>query len=156
VEVDRFEGVREVARRKYSLPDAAPARPGEGLEMAVDGLAAVSERLRPVVIEDMDALTLIKREDSPTTLQYLDPPYLHDTRASKDLYAFEMTREEHVELLSLLTDPSLKGKFMLSGYRNDLYDGALIGWTRHEFDLPNHQAGGDEKRRMIECVWCNF
>lgn len=42
VEVDRFEGVREVARRKYSLPDAAPARPGEGLEMAVDGLAALA------------------------------------------------------------------------------------------------------------------
>jgi hypothetical protein len=37
-----------------------------------------------------------------------------------------------------------------------LYDTTLAGWTRHDFDLPNNAAGGAAKRRMMECVWCNF
>jgi hypothetical protein len=45
---------------------------------------------------------------------------------------------------------------MVSGYRSDLYDRRLSDWTRHEFDLPNQAAGGPEKRRMTEVVWCNF
>ncbi len=51
-----------------------------------------------------------------------------------------------------------RGKFMLSGYRSSLYDRAAEanGWTRHDFDIANHAAGGEEKRRMVECLWCNF
>jgi hypothetical protein len=45
---------------------------------------------------------------------------------------------------------------MLSGYPNDLYDTALAGWPRHTFALPNNAAGGKEKRRMTEVLWCNF
>jgi DNA adenine methylase len=123
---------------------------------AVDGLAAVHDRLRPVVLENMDALQLIRHEDTPETLFYLDPPYLHETRATKDLYAHEMTQGQHKELLDLLI--GIQGKFLLSGYHSPLYDSVAErhGWKCREFDLPNHQAGGDTKRRMIECVWSNF
>jgi DNA adenine methylase len=121
---------------------------------AVDGLPAVHARLRPVVVENLDALRLIKREDTPGTLFYCDPPYLHSTRASTNAYAHEMTAAGHRELLKVLLD--CRGKVMLSGYRSALYDRALAGWTRHDFDLPNHAAGGEVKRRMTECVWCNF
>jgi DNA adenine methylase len=37
-----------------------------------------------------------------------------------------------------------------------LYDRRLCDWTRHEFSLPNQAAGGKQKRRMVEVVWCNF
>lgn len=123
---------------------------------AVDGLPAVHARLRPVVVENMDAVKLIRREDTPHTLFYLDPPYLHETRVSTDAYAHEMTREQHAELLETLA--ALKGKFILSGYPSDLYDGyaARLGWGRKDFDLPNHAAGGKSKRRMVERVWMNF
>ena len=40
--------------------------------------------------------------------------------------------------------------------RSELYDAMLEGWSRHTFDLPNNAAGGEEKRRMTEVVWCNF
>jgi DNA adenine methylase len=57
-------------------------------------------------------------------------------------------------LLGVLKD--CKGKVMLSGYASQLYEDALAGWARHEFDLPNNAAGGASKARMTECVWCNF
>ncbi len=121
---------------------------------AVDGLAEVHNRLRRVLIENLHALELIRREDGPGTLFYCDPPYLHETRTSPDAYAFEMSESEHVQLLTTLRE--CKGKVMISGYPSDLYDNTLNGWVRHTFELPNNVAAGASKRRMTEVVWCNF
>jgi DNA adenine methylase len=65
-----------------------------------------------------------------------------------------MTEEDHRELLAVLR--ACKGKVMLSGYPSSLYDAALAGWTRHVFTVANHAAGGCQKRKMAETVWCNF
>jgi len=123
---------------------------------AVEGLSDVHNRLKRVVILNHDALDVIREQDGEKTLCYADPPYLHETRVSKDAYSHEMTAEQHRELLSVLT--TLKGKFILSGYRSKLYDdfAAVHGWHRKDYDLPNHAAGGDSKRRMVESCWCNF
>jgi DNA adenine methylase len=121
---------------------------------AVEGLPAVHARLRRVLVENMPALDLIRREDTPTTLFYLDPPYLHETRVSTDAYAFEMSAADHRDLLDLIR--SVKGKVMLSGYPSALYDKALANWTRHVFELANHAAGGKVKGRECEVLWCNF
>jgi DNA adenine methylase len=123
---------------------------------AVDGLAAIHARLQTVVLESVDALEIIRREDEPGTLFYLDPPYLHETRTATQAYHFEMTKEQHRSLLELLL--VIKGKFMLSGYHSDLYDRSFprIRFNCHEFELPNNAAGGKSKRRMTECLWTNF
>lgn len=121
---------------------------------AVDGLPAVHARLRRVLIENKPALDLIRSEDTPETLFYLDPPYLHETRTSTDVYAHEMSRDDHISLLEEIQ--SCKGRVMLSGYCSDVYDFALRNWNRHTFDLPNNAAGGKEKRRMTEVLWTNF
>ena len=122
---------------------------------AVDGLPDIHSRLRRVFIENLPAVTLIRREDGPDTLFYCDPPYLHDTRTSPNAYGnHEMNEADHRQLLLALR--SCKGKVMLSGYPSELYEADLGGWTRHDFDLPNNAAGGDAKRRMTECLWCNF
>jgi DNA adenine methylase len=121
---------------------------------AVEGLPQVHDRLRRVLIERMPAVALIKREDTPATLFYCDPPYLHETRTATDAYAHEMTEKDHRELLTTLL--GCKGNVMLSGYASDLYEETLGGWTRHTFDLPNNAAGGETKRRMTEVLWCNW
>jgi len=123
---------------------------------AVDGLPAVHARLRRVAILNRPALEVIRQQDGPDTLFYLDPPYLHETRATTGEYAHEMSADEHEELLTTLRQ--IKGRFLLSGYRSDLYSNFErdCGWTRHDFELPNNSAGGKSKRRMVECVWCNF
>lgn len=52
----------------------------------------------------------------------------------------------------------IEGKFLLSGYDHRLYHAAAErwGWHRHEFEVANHAAGGEAKRRMTEVVWTNF
>ena len=121
---------------------------------AVEGLPAVHERLKSVLILNDDALKVIRKEDSPTTLHYLDPPYQHATRASTDVYEHEMTDEDHRQLLELIQN--VEGKVMLSGYHSPLYDKMLADWNLKEFDKANNSAGGKAKRRMVECLWMNF
>lgn len=121
---------------------------------AVEGLPAVHARLRRVAVLNRPALDVIRSQDGPGTLFYLDPPYLHSTRAVRDAYAHEMTEAEHRDLLDMVRQ--CKGKVMLSGYPSSLYDTALGSWTRHMFDLPNNAAGGAIKNRETEVLWCNW
>lgn len=125
---------------------------------AVEGLSGVHERLKRVVVLNRDALDVIRQQDGPKTLYYLDPPYMHQTRATTSEYKFEMTEDQHGELLETIGAVDFKGRFLLSGYHSDLYDdwASACGWKCHEFDLPNNAAGGKSKRRMVECVWTNY
>ena len=123
----------------------------------IDGLPEVHARMKRVLILNRPALEVIATQDGPRTLFYLDPPYMHETRTTTGEYgAHEMSVEDHRRLLMACSE--IKGRFMLSGYANLLYDdfAKKYKWTRHEFELPNNAAGGKEKRRMIECLWCNF
>jgi len=67
-----------------------------------------------------------------------------------------MSEQDHQGLLNTLA--CIKGRFVLSGYRSELYDifAHQNGWRRVDFDLPNNAAGGKSKRRMIESVWMNY
>jgi DNA adenine methylase len=121
---------------------------------AVAGLADVHSRLQRVSILSRDALDVIRQQDGNRTLFYLDPPYLGETRTADDVYSFEMCVKQHETLLETILE--CKGRVMLSGYRSELYDRRLGHWMRHEFTLPNQAAGGKQKRRMVEVVWCNF
>jgi DNA adenine methylase len=121
---------------------------------AIDGIDAVHRRLKDVKILNRPALDVIRSEATPATLFYCDPPYYHATRTATEVYDHEMTERDHRDLLDVLL--ACKGKVILSGYANDLYDTALAGWKRETFDLPNNAAGGKTKRRMTEVLWCNF
>lgn len=140
-------------------------RTRKGMADVVSGfLSSIEENLPRIIsrlteiqhVRNEDAAAVIRTFDSPTTLHYIDCPYLHETRATTDAYAFEMSYDEHDALLNVLL--ACKGKVMLSGYRSELYDQALHPpkWTRHDFDIANHAAGGDSKRRMTECLWVNW
>lgn len=121
---------------------------------AIEGLPAVHERLKRVVILNRPALEVIRGQDGPRTLYYCDPPYLHSTRATTGDYACEMTEADHEEMLETLL--KCQGKVMLSGYRNELYDAKLASWRRVDWDVANHAAGGETKRRAVESLWLNF
>jgi DNA adenine methylase len=121
---------------------------------AVEGLPEVHTRLKRVVILNRDALDVMRAEDGPHTLQYLDPPYLHETRAAKMLYEHEQDEEFHREMLHLALTG--KSKFAISGYPSPMYDGLLKDWNRHVFDVPNHLSTGKSKDREQEVLYCNF
>ena len=123
---------------------------------AVEGLSQVHDRLKRVVILCRDALDVIKQQDGEKTLFYLDPPYLHSTRASTDNYKYEMSKSDHRQLLEVIC--SCKGSIMLSAYKNLMYQKMLRKpfWKRHDFEIDNKVAGGSTKRMMTESVWVNF
>lgn len=108
------------------------------------------KRLENVVLENTDAMKLIRMVDIPEMLFYVDPPYLPglwDSR-NESAYSDTLSLEQHKELLSLLT--SCKGMVVLSGYSNSLYHEALAGWTVKMRKSTNNQA-----HRRIECIWIN-
>ena len=93
------------------------------------------------------AIKNMQRMDSPTTLHYVDPPYVPGTRKSDAKYRHEMGRDDHSELLECLQ--SLRGYVVLSGYANDLYDNVLDNWRRvviptRAFSVGKRQATAEE------------
>jgi DNA adenine methylase len=125
-------------------------------QTTVEGLPAVHKRLWRVGIVCGDALSIIQRQDGPRALFYLDPPYLHETRVTTSDYAHEMSVADHEALLALLT--GIRGRFLLSGYRSDLYDrfAERYGWRRADKAIDCKASGAKLKSRRIESLWMNF
>lgn len=65
------------------------------------------------MILNRDAKEVIQQQDGEDTLHYLDPPYVHATRIVRSAYTYEMTDEDHHELVDVIL--KCKGKVMLSG-----------------------------------------
>jgi DNA adenine methylase len=120
---------------------------------AIDLLPDIIERLRRVQILHQSAIEAIRRFDSPDTLIYCDPPYLHETRDvnSCDVYGVEMTEKDHRNLAATLN--ACMGAIVLSGYPSPLYDEMFCSWRRVDFDIANHAAGGRRKSRKTEVIW---
>lgn len=107
---------------------------------AIEGLLDVHQRLQRVVILCREATDVIRQQDGSQTLFYGDPPYLHETRTNGDAYRHEMSIADHVRLLDTLG--RIEGKFLLSGYRSDLYELAATehGWRRKEIEIDNKES----------------
>ncbi len=105
-----------------------------------------TERLSGVVIENRPAIEIMKQQDGDETLFFLDPPYVHETRSKKKNYNFEMTDDDHKELLEFIK--TMKGMVILCGYKSEVYN--QLDW--HSFDRPSF-ADGAKKR--TETIWLN-
>jgi len=120
----------------------------------LDVLVKVRERLSSVIIECDDFERVMRRWDSEDTFFYLDPPYF-----DAEGYYEGFSKEDHKRLLRILKE--VKGKWLLSGYVNELYDRELAGYNRFEFEMVKrcyHKVGGSEesKPRVKEVLWCNY
>lgn len=120
-----------------------------------DALEALIERLQGVTIENRDAREVMAQHDGETTLHYVDPPYLPETRARGNrydlawrMYRHEMSRQDHAELLDFLCER--EGMVMLAGYPDPLYDDRLTDWRRVEV-----KAFADGARERTEVMWLN-
>jgi DNA adenine methylase len=118
----------------------------------------VTERLRGVYIEHLDALELIRKWDSPQTLFYCDPPYPEAHQGHYSGY----TSEDFARLVDTLDQ--CQGSFLLSNYDQP---GVPEHWERHEFSAHASSngkgcvgAGRDKTRAAVtpknkrtEVVW---
>ena len=79
------------------------------------------QRLQRVVVLNKPAVEVIRSQDGPNTLFYLDPPYLPEVRSAQGVFGkYEMTEAQHRELLDVIN--GVQGMVMLSGYPSKLYD----------------------------------
>lgn len=121
-----------------------------------DAIPAFTERLQGVVIENRCAMEVIRRMDSPKTLIYCDPPYVHSSRSSivgrssgTHGYRAEMTDDDHRSLAEVLHQ--VQGMVVLSGYASALYDNDLYSdWDRHQRNYWAYSA-----KQRTEVVWLN-
>jgi DNA adenine methylase len=114
----------------------------------------VVERMRGVVIEQLDAATVMRKNDGPETLRYVDPPYVHATRSGAcegnlRVYRHELSDEDHEQLAAVLR--GLQGRVVVSGYPCTLYERLYQGWARVE-----KRAMADGARERVEVLWMNF
>ena len=125
---------------------------------SVEGLAEIAQRLLRVQIENDSAIHVIRRYDSPDTLFYCDPPYVHASRADTNAYAFEMSDAEHRELAEVLHQ--VQGKVALSGYHCALMDELYSDWTW--IAAPTKKAhstntsASNNKQDRTEILWVNY
>lgn len=109
----------------------------------------IGVRLKNAQIECRPAVDLIRAYNGKDCLIYADPPYLKEVRGSRMYRKEMMEADQHEELLQALSVH--KGKVILSGYDNDLYNGLLKGW---------HKASKDGRANSTavrtETLWLNF
>lgn len=94
-------------------------------------ITSIIDRLRGVVLENKDAVEVMRQHDTEETLHYVDPPYVWSTRSTgnpycKKGYKYELSDNDHVKLADELK--SLKGRVLLSGYDCDLYRSLYPNW----------------------------
>lgn len=119
----------------------------------------LKRRLLPTdVIECRDALPVLANGclGEPDAFLFIDPPYpISDRRDPRARYRFELSDEQHHELLRMVLDPDVTAGVMVCGFPWGMYDeafGLAEGvWHRHDFRVV--LRGG---RMGSECVWVNY
>ncbi|WP_145554897.1 DNA adenine methylase [Yersinia canariae] len=115
-----------------------------------ENLAAVGQRFEGVLVENRDAIQCMLDHDTESTLHFVDPPYVHDTRViSSRYYRHEMDNDDHLTLLDTVN--KLEGMVVLSGYNTDMYNDILTGWTKQE--KQSSAAGRKGSVKRLECLW---
>ena len=127
----------------------------------VDGLTEITARFLQVQIDKKDALQIIKDYDTPESLFYLDPPYVHDSRVKgcSNEYLFEQPDEFHIEMAEVCNNA--EGLIAISGYESELYEELFQEPKWHKF-YPNAKRMGGWKRQKTnegmrqEVLWTNY
>lgn len=126
---------------------------------SLNKLSLIHDRLKNVIIENMDFKKLLKKyKDIEDAFIYLDPPYY----GVSNYYNIKFTEENHKEMLNLLKET--KAKWLLSGYSNELYNIELKDFYRVEIPLKKHSYAltkntkhkGNTKPIGIEVLWANY
>lgn len=119
----------------------------------IEQLDFIAERLLRVQIENRPAIETILLYDSPETLFYCDPPYIHSTRGDSNAYEFEMSDYDHVELAKVLNN--VQGMVALSNYDCPLMDELYSKEKWIKIKAPEKTIHSTKDVRQ-ETLWINY
>ncbi len=113
-------------------------------------LFKIKERLKNVIIENLDFEKCISKYDNKNTFFYCDPPYFEETRKIKNYYVFEFSEKDHIRLAKILNN--IEGKVLISYFMSpklkNLYPADK--WIYEKFDKAKHiniTRKNDKKRK---------
>ena len=122
---------------------------------------SIAKRLEKTLIENRDAITVIKSFDCPEMFIYADPPYVSDGSTPKinQGHYKNYTLKDYKTLLDTLA--KAKGKFLLSSYPSELLDDYIKkhGWHTKTFDKPlsaQKVKNGEKRKRKTEVLTANY
>ena len=139
--VSNFLSVLDVPSVRYHLNDLDPV------------ITANYDYPAGCLITSLPALELLKSlksvRDPESIFVFLDPPYLSDCRTYNfSLYRFEMTNDDHVQLLSAVQD--LNYNCMIIHPQCDLYDRFLKSWRTVQLKVRYN------RRTSLETLYMNY
>lgn len=109
----------------------------------------IHERMKRVLVENLDWYDCVKDFDSPDAVFYFDPPYV----GVWDAYSWcKFDMQDQLRMLRTIFE--LKGFVALSGYDNDIYNSfpwdAEVTWEQALFAGQRHHKG---KQTAEEKLW---
>lgn len=119
----------------------------------VDALDDIAARLIRVQVENRPATDILRLYDSPTTLFYCDPPYLHATRGDSKAYGFEMDEDQYSEFAEIANN--CEGMVAVSGYDHPLM-GILFPSESWFKTLGALKTIHSTKGARQEVLWTNY
>lgn len=110
---------------------------------SISSLQQYADRIQEVFLLNKDALEVILAFNTPDTLLFCDPPYLHDGKETVS----DMDLEKHINLSRLLNN--FNGKAILSGTMSPLYKRLYKNWNIAKKKI-------DKSSKEMEIIWTNF
>jgi len=115
----------------------------------------ISKRMEHTLIENRDALYIIKKFDNSEMWFFIDPPYL--SGADQGCYK-GYTEEDYIKLLGTLNN--IKGKFMLTTYDSELLTSFVKknNWKQIKIEKPitASYSKGQKRKTKIEVITMNY
>jgi len=128
------------------LKKSSSGNPAKQFKNKIKEIKKVSERLRDVVIENLDYSEVIRKYDSAETLFYCDPPYLVEGG-----YYGKFTLADHYYLARLLS--SIKGYAVVSAYPSEFLTKL---YPRSEWRYYYLPAKKQNKAPSVELILTNY
>lgn len=117
----------------------------------IPNLKLIIERFRRTQISNYDFKNIFEKFNNSETLFYCDPPYIKSLRNSGKEYDYEMTDENHIDLLDLCN--KARCKIAISGYDGKIYNKYLKDWYK---SVSTEKKNGFRQSSKQEILWTNY
>ena len=126
---------------------------------AINNLYNIADRLRDVIVTQVDALDLVRNyRTNENVMIYLDPSYIKPEDEHINLgtiYKMSYTYEDHEKLLKEISKPDTTARIIISNYDVTIYNEYLADWDKTYFKTTTG-VGSKKNNKRVEVLWKNY